>query len=93
MPRERETVTCGLPATVLKWQQAIILHASGEEGFIPKALMVFKSGSKSGDCHGNMNFSNYEKWLKTKLIPNLPPSSVLVTDSASDHIAQLYLAS
>jgi hypothetical protein len=32
-----------------------------------------------------MNFDNYERWLKKKLIPNLPPNSVLVVDNAAYH--------
>ena len=36
-----------------------------------------------------MNYINYEKWLKTQLIPNLPPSSVLVIDNAPFHNVQL----
>jgi hypothetical protein len=32
-----------------------------------------------------MNFTNYEKWLKTQLIPNLLNNSVLVVDNASYH--------
>ncbi|KAJ8718720.1 hypothetical protein PYW08_002957 [Mythimna loreyi] len=45
---------------------------------------MFKSGTKSGDYHDDMNFTNYEKWLKTKLIPNLNPNSVVI-DHAPYH--------
>jgi hypothetical protein len=44
---------------------------------------MFKSGTKSGDYHHEMKFENYERWLKTKLIPNLPPNSVLLLDNGS----------
>jgi transposase len=44
---------------------------------------MFKSGTKSGDYHHEMNFDNYERWLKTKFIPNLPPNSVLLVDNAA----------
>jgi hypothetical protein len=50
---------------------------------------MFKSGTKSGDYHHEMNFDNYEKWLKMKLIPNLLPNSVLLVDNAAYHNAQL----
>jgi hypothetical protein len=50
---------------------------------------MFKSGTKSGDYHHEMNFDNYERWLKTKLIPNLPPNSVLLVDNAAYHNVQL----
>jgi hypothetical protein len=32
-----------------------------------------------------MNVTNYQKWLTEKLIPNLPPKSVLVVDNAPYH--------
>jgi hypothetical protein len=44
---------------------------------------MFKSGTKSGDHHHEMNFDNYEKRLNTKLIPNLPQNSVLLVDNGS----------
>lgn len=36
-----------------------------------------------------MNFVNYQKWLTTKLIPNLPQNSVLVIDNAPYHNVEL----
>jgi transposase len=42
-------------------------------------------GTKSGDYHDEMNSTNFENWLRTQLIPNLPPHSVLVLDNASYH--------
>jgi hypothetical protein len=36
-----------------------------------------------------MNAENYERWLKEKLIPNLPQNSVVVTDNASYHNVKL----
>lgn len=43
-------------------------------------LLMFKSGSKSCDYHGDMIYYNYAKWLKEILLPNLqqnPFSSVI----------------
>lgn len=75
----------GLKKPISKGQRLVIVHAGGETGFVPNALLIFKAGSKSGDYHDNMNFQNYEKWLKTQLIPNLPENSVVVVDNASYH--------
>jgi transposase len=50
---------------------------------------MFKSGIKSGDYHHEMNFDNYERWLNTKLILNLPPNSVLLVDNEAYHNVQL----
>jgi transposase len=64
------------------------VHAGTETGFVPNALLLFKAGTKSGDFHDNMNYDNYTKWLRSQLIPNLPPNSVLVIDNASYHNKQ-----
>lgn len=40
-----------------------------------------------------MNYENYEKWLRTQLIPNIPPNSVVVVDNASYHNKQYDRAS
>lgn len=36
-----------------------------------------------------MNEENFTTWIKTKLLPNLPPRSVLVVDNASYHNVKL----
>nr|XP_046471014.1 uncharacterized protein LOC124213606 [Neodiprion pinetum] len=39
-----------------------------------------------------MNYENYEKWLRSQLMPNLPPNSVVIVDNASYHNKQSELA-
>lgn len=80
--------TYGLHKPMSKGQRAIIVHAGSENGFVPNALLIFKSGTKSGDYHDDMNFQNYEKWLRNQLIPNLPRESVVVVDNAAYHNKQ-----
>ena len=46
-------------------------------------LRVFKAGSATGDYHGQMNNDQFEKWLRMKLIPNVPPKSVICTDDVT----------
>lgn len=36
-----------------------IAHVGLEAGFVPNVLAKFKSDSKSGDYHDDMNFENY----------------------------------
>jgi hypothetical protein len=48
-------------------------------------LFLSYIGTKSGDYHDKMNWENFQTWLKSQLIPNLPPNSVLVIDNASYH--------
>jgi len=52
-------------------------------------FLIFRSGSKSGDYHDDMNHANYKKWLQEKLIASSESKSVIVVDSASYHIVQL----
>ncbi|PNF17397.1 hypothetical protein B7P43_G02982 [Cryptotermes secundus] len=49
---------------VSKGQRPIVIHAGGDQGFIPNAYVRFKSHQKTGDYHSDMNYTNYEKWLK-----------------------------
>ncbi|CAG9135531.1 unnamed protein product [Plutella xylostella] len=50
---------------------------------------MFKSHSKTGDYHGDMNATNFRKWIDEKLIPNIPPNSVIVMDNAAYHSTQI----
>lgn len=79
----------GLKKCVSKGSRVIVLQAGGEEGFVANGLLMFKSGLKTGDYHGDMNFDNYEKWIKHQLIPNLKPKSVLVIDNTPYHNKQV----
>ncbi|XP_045453649.1 uncharacterized protein LOC123662923 [Melitaea cinxia] len=36
-----------------------------------------------------MNNKNFTKWLKEKLLPNLPPNSIIVLDNAPYHCKQI----
>jgi hypothetical protein len=61
-----------------------MVHAVNKDGFVQKGLLLFPSGSKSGDYHADMNWTNFEKWTTDHLIPNLPPRSVLVIDNTKE---------
>ncbi|MCU7801183.1 MAG: transposase [gamma proteobacterium symbiont of Lucinoma myriamae] len=72
-----------------KGERLIVVHAGSRKGFIPNALLMFKAHSDSGDYHQEMNSENFEKWLREKLIPNLPEKCVIVMDNASYHSIQV----
>lgn len=84
--------TKGLFANISKGSRLIMVHAGGDMGFIPNALLMFKSGMKTGDYHSEMNSENYGKWLEQQLIPNLPAQSVVVIDNAPYHSVQIHPA-
>lgn len=56
---------------------AVRVHARSKSGFVPDAQLIFKAGSATGDYHGQLSYNNLQKWLKEKLIPNIPPKSVI----------------
>lgn len=61
------------------------MHAGTKDGFIENAALVYEANSTAGAYHSNMSYDNYVKWLDEKLLPNLPPRSVIVLDNASYH--------
>ncbi|KAF9821303.1 hypothetical protein SFRURICE_005769 [Spodoptera frugiperda] len=77
----------GLKRPISNVQGIVMVHAGSETGFVPNTLLMYKSGTKTEDFNG-MNFEIYEKWVRTQLIPNLSPNSVVVEDEyrKSDHI-------
>lgn len=79
----------GVKTPLSKGSRLIIVHAGNENGFVKNAKLKFLSGRKTGDYHDDMNFENYQKWIREKLIPNLPSNSVLVIDNAPYHNVQL----
>jgi transposase len=75
----------GCKVPISKGDMLVIVHACSEQGFIPEALLIYPAKRQTGDYHSNMNADNYQKWVIEKLLPNLPPQSVLVVDNASYH--------
>ena len=51
--------------------------------------LVWKAKSSTGDYHDEMNGDDFFKWVKEKLIPHLPPKSVLIIDNAPYHNLQV----
>ncbi|CAK1586058.1 unnamed protein product [Parnassius mnemosyne] len=82
----------GIKKPLSKGQRVVIVHAGSETGFVPNALLPFKSGMKSGDYHEDMNFEDCEKWIRTQLIPNLLQHSIIVADNASYYNKEYDLA-
>lgn len=64
----------------------IILHAGGSEGFVPGALLMFRSknGAK-GDYHDAMDYPRFKIWFEEQLLPNIQKGSLIIMDNASYH--------
>ena len=73
-----------------KWesQRLIVIHAGRVEGWVPGTDLVFRSTANSTDYHEEMNSEHFIKWFIQQLLPNNPPTSVIVLDNASYHNKQ-----
>ena len=69
-----------------KGERLIISHAGSKDGFVKDGSLVFRSKSKDNrDYHSEMNGTNFKKYLKEKLLPNITEKSVIVLDNAPYH--------
>ncbi|XP_042210282.1 uncharacterized protein LOC121858120 [Homarus americanus] len=69
-----------------KGARYIILHAGGEDGFVPGAFLFFRSSNgNKGDYHDSINHTCFQSWFQTQLLPNIPAHSLIVMDNASYH--------
>ena len=68
-----------------KGDRLIIINAITEDGWVLGAKLTFKSSRKTGDYHGQMNQELFTKWFREKLLPNIPPKSLIIMDNAAYH--------
>ena len=73
-----------LQAPFSRGERLIVLHAGSKAGFLKGTELVWKAKSSTGDYHDGMNGDNF-----FKLIPHLPPKSVLIIDNAPYHNLQV----
>lgn len=71
-----------------KGGRLIVLHAGTSKGFVPNALLMFRS-KKTGDYHEEMDHNRFYKWFEEQLLPNIDPNSVIVMDNAPYHTVQI----
>ncbi|XP_076043134.1 uncharacterized protein LOC143026502 isoform X2 [Oratosquilla oratoria] len=64
-----------------KGDQFIILHAGGENGFVPGGLLM----CGSTEHHDSMNSESFHAWFEEQLLPNIQENSIIIMDSASYH--------
>ncbi|XP_044596994.1 uncharacterized protein LOC123273625 [Cotesia glomerata] len=70
----------------------IICDAGGINGFIPNTSLILSTTKKPtsfDDYHGDIDSEMFHKWMIEKLLPNLPPKSMIVMDNAPYHSVQL----
>jgi hypothetical protein len=54
-------------------KRLIMVHAGSCAGFLQGVELMYKAGSASGDYHSQMNSIHFKKWVREKVLPNLPP--------------------
>ena len=58
-------------------------------GWVPNTTLIFTSKKNTGDYHDEMTGEYFEEWFKDRLLPNVPPNSLIVMDNASYHSRRL----
>jgi len=61
-----------------KGERLIIINAISSQGWVDGAKLVFQAKRKTGDYHGQMNAQLFQKLFCEKLLPNLPPNSLII---------------
>jgi transposase len=61
------------------------VHAITQDGWVDGAQLVFEAKKRTGDYHGQMNWSNFSKWFRDQLLSSIPPKSLIILDNASYH--------
>ncbi|XP_077285551.1 uncharacterized protein LOC143910829 [Arctopsyche grandis] len=56
----------------------VIAYAASSSGFVPNALFICEDSQKQSDGQDEKHYEDYEKWIETQLIPNLPPNALVV---------------
>ncbi|XP_064081216.1 uncharacterized protein LOC135197912 [Macrobrachium nipponense] len=57
----------------------VIVHAGGEEGFLPGAFLMFRSRSKMKG-HDPIDSESFRSWFKNQLLPCVPFQSLIIMD-------------
>jgi hypothetical protein len=68
-----------------KGPRLIIVNAITKDGWVKNAGLVFQAKQRTGDYHDQMNWNNFSKWFIDKLLPNIPPNSLIIMDNAKYH--------
>ncbi|XP_049770556.1 uncharacterized protein LOC126109543 [Schistocerca cancellata] len=84
----REESVVGVTAWGSSPRRLVVASVGSKNEFIKEGQLMFWAKSTKGDYHGQMNSANFEKWFGEKVLPNLPPNSVIVMDNALYHNRQ-----
>lgn len=68
-----------------KGRRYCFVAAMTEQQFLRNSVWIFESKKTGKDYHSVFNGQNFMNWVKTQLLPNIPPSSVIILDNAKYH--------
>lgn len=75
-----ETQTKSADGTSGPWKhtkdRVVFIHAATDKGFLPNTLLIFKATTRTDDS------KQFERWLRSQLIPSLPKNAVVVVGKA-----------
>lgn len=77
----------GLKVPSGKGERSIICHIGGSTGFVGGAKLIVRGAKslKGADYHTEMNANVFIDWMEKRVVPAVPPNSLLVIDRASYH--------
>ena len=64
-----------------KGKRFILLGVGSEMGWVPNTTLIFQSKKDTGDYHDEMTGEHFEEWFHEKLLPNIPPNSLIAMDN------------
>lgn len=64
-------------------ERLVLMHAGGERGFVPNALLVLQTSKPDSDYHEELS-NDYQLWIQNTLLPALPPRTVIVIGNAHE---------
>ncbi|KAI4462802.1 hypothetical protein MML48_4g00017193 [Holotrichia oblita] len=80
---------CQIDFPVSSGKRIIFAYAGSQDGRIGEPLISGKNiKSSCVDYHQDMTADLFENWFTNKLLPFLPPASIIVMDNASYHSTQ-----
>ena len=50
-------------------------------GWVTNTTLIFQSKRNTGNYHNEMTGEHYEEWFRDKLLPNVPPHSLIIMDN------------
>ncbi|XP_050508065.1 uncharacterized protein LOC126885527 [Diabrotica virgifera virgifera] len=87
-----DSTKCAPNYPINRGQRIIILNIGSKNGWLGgESFLLSAKNIKDSklDYHKNMTSSLFKEWFEKKVLPNLPPKSVIVMDNAPYHSEQI----